>query len=117
MKATHYVKNKDLATYRSFQKVCEREGESVSQKLMIMIYAYMASHGDGNPQTLLDHAGEVRTLPKWKTCRHSQGIRVQGTIFCEASDGRKGIFPGWRLVAACDRCDHYRAAEAEANQE
>lgn len=108
MKATIYIKNGDLATYRLFQKVCDREGKSVSEKLMKMIYDYMASHGEGNPQTLLKYAGEIRTLPKWKTCTFSQGTRVHGEIYCQCkTDQSKGYYPGWKITEACNRCEIY----------
>ena len=54
MQATIYIKVGDVATYEIFQKVCDREGESVSAKLMKMIRDYVAGHGEGNPQTILD---------------------------------------------------------------
>jgi len=109
MKTTIYVRNGDLVTYRSFQKVCEREGVSVSEKIMVMIREYMAGHGEGNPQTLLKYAGEVMTLPKWRTCQRSQKTRVQGEIFCVGNDTKSDPFPPyWRPTSKCDTCDHYQ---------
>lgn len=110
MQHTIYIKEKDEATYSLFQKVCDREGTSTSAKIMLMIYDYMAGHGEGNPQTILDYAGEIMTLPKWKTCRFSGGTRVQGDIYCQPVR-RRGYFPGWKMTQACDRCEIYETAK------
>lgn len=106
MQTMIYVKVGDEATYELFKKVCDREGTSASAKIMKMINDYMAAHGEGNPQTILDYAGEFRTLPKWKTCTFSQGFRFKGEIFCQPI-GRRGYHSNWRPAARCSRCEIY----------
>lgn len=111
MRGTFYIKVNQEATYRSFQKVCNREGVSVSEKIMKWIYDYMASHGEGNPQTILDYAGEIMTLPRWKTCKHSGGVRVQGTIYCDPGRSARYMPPYWRVTKCCESCEAYETGE------
>ena len=114
MNVTIYVKNGDVATYNAFKKVCHREGVSVSEKIVKWIYEYMAVHGEGNPQTVLDYAGEVQTLPKWKTCRWSQGVQVQGDVYCDPRV--KSMPPYWRPVTACEKCAFYKPRKAREKE-
>lgn len=104
--ATIYIKVGDVATYKIFQTVCDREGESVSEKIMKMIRDYVAGHGEGNPQTILDYAGEIMTLPKWKTCEFSQKMRVHGEIYCQPVR-RRGYRPNWVPTTRCKKCKIY----------
>lgn len=64
----------------------------------------MAAHGDGNPQTLLNYAEEVKTLPKYKTCIHSDRELHYGEFFC-----RRDAF--WKIPDACGRCRNYAIEE------
>jgi len=109
---TFYVRAGDEDQYQKFQKVCDREGESVSEKIANWIRDYMASHGEGNPQTILDYAGKPKTLPLWKTCLFSQKMRVKGEIYCNPVR-RRGHHAGWKIVSACTRCNIY---EPEASK-
>lgn len=99
-----YIRKNFEATYKSFLKVCEREGESASTKIRNWIQEYMAAHGEGNPQTLLKYAGKPKTLPLWKTCRWSQGLLINGQFYCQPG----GSNPYWRIPKACEHCSHYR---------
>jgi len=81
-----YVKVTFEATWEAFQKTCIREGSTPSRHMEKWVADYMAVHAQGNPQTLLDHAGKPQTLPLWKTCRHgSEGL--QGGSFVCRQDG------------------------------
>lgn len=111
MRGTFYIKVGQEATYLSFKKVCDRENVSVSEKIMKWISDYMSVHGEGNPQTILDYAGEILTLPKWKTCISSGGIRVQGTIYCDPGRRARNMPPFWRSTEACNKCDYYKPGE------
>lgn len=97
---TLYVRRDFEATLEAFKKVCEREGNSASEKFEKWVRDYVSAHGDGNPQTLLDFAGEVKTLPRWKTCRHSSQNLRHGEFFCYLKSQ-------FKLPEACTRCERY----------
>jgi len=83
-----------------FKEICIREGTTASKKIVEYIIKYNDKHRDGNPQTMLDYAGEVKTLPRYKTCPKSSGKLLKGTFWCEQHSHS-------HVPKACDRCDDY----------
>jgi hypothetical protein len=86
--------------WNKFIECCIREGAHASSKIEEeYIDPYLATHGEGNPQTLLDYAGLPKTLPHWKTCRYSSGQLWKGLFTCyHPTDGYSRITP-----KTCDR--------------
>jgi hypothetical protein len=79
IRVTIYV---DEYHWRSFMDCCRREGDPASGKIDQYVSEYLAGHGQGNPQTLLDYAEKPKCLPLWKTCRESKGELRQGLFTC-----------------------------------
>lgn len=79
---TLYLRKEFEATWEAFMKVCDREGDSASQKLEKWVSDYMASHGEGNSQTILEYSGKPKTLPLWKTCQKSKQELRDGQFYC-----------------------------------
>lgn len=82
-----YIKAEDQENWKKFKETCEREGESMASKVSKFVADYTATHGQGNPQTMLDFAGKPKTLPYWKTCKSSGGKLIKGEFSC-TRDGR-----------------------------
>lgn len=100
-----YIRQEHRATIELFKKICEREGKSQGEKLIELIAPYLAVHGDGNPQTILDFAGEVKTLPRWKTCKRSDKYLRKGEFVCNYY--LRYLNPTWRPPKACEKCSDY----------
>ena len=49
-----YFPDSFLPVLEMFQKICEREGESASEKIRGRIDNYVRTHGPGNPQWQMD---------------------------------------------------------------
>jgi len=108
MQATFYLKDHQRILWKRFQEVAEREhGRGGVNKILIpFIEKYVAAHGHGNPQTILDYAGQPRTLPKWKTCRNSLKEQHQGEVYCRLVK-RSISTQTWVSTIRCHSCEHY----------
>jgi hypothetical protein len=95
-----YIPVDKTVTWDKFKEICERDGVKISTRLMSYVEKYVSVHRDGNSQTLIDFAGEVKTLPKYKTCPKSNQKLVKNTFYCEQDHV-------WLNPKACDRCDGY----------
>jgi len=56
---------RDLETWRKFKEVCQREGESCSEKIEELIAAYVKKKYPGNPQAPIER---YLTAPKLPDC-------------------------------------------------
>jgi hypothetical protein len=56
-----YIDEQFKPIYEEFKLICQREGESVSEKIREHISRYVLVHSEGNPQMILDKfCGEIR---------------------------------------------------------
>lgn len=77
---------------RWFKEWCVRNNMQVSDVLYEKVEDMARLHGfpDGHSQTRLDYADKPGFLPRWKTCRLSNGRLVKGCFVCS---GRYVIEP------------------------
>jgi len=102
-----YFKERDLPTLEKFFKICKMEGIAQGSKLVELMDKHNARHQDGNPQTSLDYAGLFKTLPRYKTCVHSQKEQYGGVFFCYFNRPREGHSQGTYPPSRCDKCTYY----------
>ena len=107
IKPIYFRKSREVLL-EQFAKICKTEGVTQGEKLCEWIEPYVARHRDGNPQTKLDFAGEVKTLPKYTTCQHSQKLLSGGLFYGFYNQPRFGHSPGVYPPVRCGRCDYYR---------
>jgi len=98
--ASFYLGEPYKETWQEFRSICVREGTSASKRLVAYIVDYIEKHGDGNPQTLLVHAGKPRTQPRYKTCKSSSRELHNGQFYCYFTSF-------WRVAKACEQCKTY----------
>jgi hypothetical protein len=56
-----YIDETFIPIWNEFKEICNREGESASEKLREFISRYVMVHGEGNPQMLIDRfCGEIK---------------------------------------------------------
>jgi DNA repair ATPase RecN len=106
-----YIKHEQESTWNQFKKYCKINGFSVSEKLMEYVEKMVGIHGEGGSQTLLDYAGQPKTLPLWKTCKHSNKEKAGGTIYCSYNNPRRAHSLGRYPTIRCTRCEFYLEEE------
>jgi hypothetical protein len=117
--AQFYLKREWEATWETFQQICIREGGrgEAGRKIMGWITDYVAVHSDGNPQTILDFAGEVKTLPRYKTCIHSGKKKAGGVFGCSLDKPRRGHRAGLFPIIRCNRCEFYEVIKGSVTDD
>ena len=96
-----YIKRTQAATWDTFKKYCENNGFSISEKIMEYVQTMADAHGDGGSQTYLTFAENPKTLPLYKTCKHSHKALSKGEFFC-------GKYATWSPPTRCRLCNDYR---------
>lgn len=80
-----------------FQKICDREGKSKSEKLEEFMAEYITKHKPGNPQlTMLPYVKPEEAQPMRVYCERLRGAMTDGRVFCQDK--------GWIGGIACYSC-------------
>jgi len=79
--------------WNDFKEICDREGESMSEKIEDWVKNYVAVHKKGNPQMML----ESFTEEKKEGCKFAERQRGEQT-FC-------GLKEYWMLPSECAKCE------------
>lgn len=64
MQINLYVPDVKERVWKDFKTICEREGESASEKILEFISRYVDRHRHGNPQTMIKRWIPEETKPK-----------------------------------------------------
>lgn len=90
----------DLDIHKQFRLICQREGESASQKVEAFEFDYVNAHNHGNPQTLLQShfrppelvcfrcRGKFRVL---RSVEYVSGLSAQVCDECLEKDRKRGV--------------------------
>jgi len=88
--------------WKSFLKICNREGVNASIKLNEFIKFYIQQHSNGNPQLLMTHyVKPEESVPMRVLCLYCQGAISGGEVYCQ----RLGM---WVKGIRCYSCKHNR---------
>ena len=80
------VRLEQVELFKKAQEIAERDREGVIAFFLKIpgVESYIVTHSFGNPQTLLEYAGKPRTLPIYRTCKHSsRALSATGLLKCK----------------------------------
>jgi hypothetical protein len=102
--------------WKEFKKVCFSNGWSMSVKIEECVQTIVDKHGEGGSQSYfdvmsLDGIIPPSTLPKYKTCQHSDKAKAKGEFYCRYTNHFKGHGGGWYPTIRCSRCEFYEVNE------
>lgn len=91
--------NIEEAILQSFKKICEREGETMSDKVQKFMVHYNQAHSNGNPQLRISvYAKPEEPSPLRVLCDFLSGATSEGLVNCR----RKGL---WVKGVTCYSCE------------
>ena len=92
--------------WKMFRQICDREGESASEKVAQFIHQYNLQHSHGNPQLLMTRFVKLEDLPILRIpnvlCDFIVGVTKDRQILCR----KRGS--DYHSQKACAECEFNR---------
>ncbi len=86
MRVNLHIKLEQTELFKRAQEIAKRDRRGVTDVLLSIpgVESWIVTHSGGNPQTLLEHAGNHKTLPIYRTCQQSsRKLSAAGFLTCQ----------------------------------